>query len=80
MPKVSSLSIFDDILSIDVVAVIYLDWGGVDLEQIHSSPNYFRLSFFLVWLNTCLRRYSLALDPIRGDFGSSPSRSLYRSG
>ena len=53
-------------------------WTGVEWiwEQIHSSPNYFRLSFFLVWLNTCLRRYSFALDPIRGDFGSSPSRSL----
>jgi len=53
-------------------------WTGVEWirDQIHSSPNYFRLSFFLVWLNTCLRRYSFALDPIRGDFGSSPSRSL----
>ena len=40
MPKVSSLSIFDDILSIDVVAVIYLDWGGVDLG---SNPLQFKL-------------------------------------
>ena len=45
-------------------------------NQIHSSPKYFRLSFVLVWLNTCLRGYSFALDPIRGDFGSSLSRSL----
>ena len=53
-------------------------WTGLEWirDQIHSSPNYFRLSFFLVWLNTCLRRYSFALDPIRGDFGSSPRRSL----
>ena len=47
-------------------------------DPLHSSPNYFRLSFFPVWLNTCLRRYSFALDPIRGDFESSPSRSLVR--
>ena len=48
--------------------MIYLDLSGVDLipNPLHSSPNYFKLSFFLVWLNTCLRRYSFALDPIRG--------------
>ena len=44
--------------------------------QIHSSPNYFRLSVFLYQLDTCLKRYSLALDLIRGGFGSSPTRSL----